>query len=247
MTYSPGGGAVAALGDIGNVSTMGAVDGQTINYNTTGSTWYPSTPATTLPGLSDVVFPSPPSTNDVLQFGGATWGAAAVAGGGNFVLQEKKVVSVAATQDLDFTGLDGNAVIAYVFFVQIVETIASSVNYFWEPNGIPNAGGNQSSERIAAFGGSITGASATIMYMAGIPATTGNGACIWMVVHPNAASVRAYHCFSIEKRATNSPQWRNYGGMWDDTSANLTSIKLNSNNAAGYNIGTIAACYKVTA
>ena len=168
------------------------------------------------------------------------------AAGGDLILQEKKVVAVPA-QTLNFTGLDGDSNIAYMFFVQVVETVATSVNYFWTPNGIPAAGGNQTSERVAAFGGVITGASAAIMYMAGIPATTGVGTNIWMTINCNSATSRAYHCFSVERRALNSPQWRNYGGMWDDVGTNLTSVQLSSNNVAGYNVGTIATCYRLTA
>lgn len=106
-----------ALNDLSDVTATGAIDGQSLVYNS--GSWAPATVtsgsgggATTLGALSDVNLNSTPQPLDVLQYNGSTsqWEPAAVSGGGGGT---SNVANLDDLTDVNATTPGNNQVLAW--------------------------------------------------------------------------------------------------------------------------------------
>ena len=84
MSYNPaaGGGGITTINAATDTSFAALASGNHMSYNAGTGKWHNASPVTLMNDMSDVNTAGL-STNDVLTFGGATWGPAAPAGGGS--------------------------------------------------------------------------------------------------------------------------------------------------------------------
>ncbi len=168
-----------------------------------------------------------------------------VVGGADWILIEKKLVT-GDTQDLTFSGLDGNTDEIYRIVGRIVVS-GSAEDVTLRPNGLST---NQDSLDIIESSSGITRAAPTSLSLS---ITTGSGevlhtfdATLWAKNNPN----------SIATNRTLQSEWGTYGttlpnrvgqsrGLWDEDSTNITSLVIHGEAADTIRDGSTVALYKL--
>lgn len=181
-----------------------------------------------------------------LSFSGTTLNAT---GGGSsgLTLVEHKTITANATS-VTFSSLDGNTDGVYRLVVKVLNNAASLTTYRLKPNGLTsNLYGQQ--QYVASSGGNAWGALDTGTVN---PAFISNGASLWVTgtvdiyARKNAHSIAApmlYTGFASSGDGS-SMLLHLVGGIWTDTSTNLTSLEYLASQANGIGDGSEFWLYK---
>lgn len=162
--------------------------------------------------------------------------------GNDFILIEKKLVTADVT-DVDFTGLDGDTDEIYRILGRIVVVGLEDITL--QPNNITT---NQAS-RFLQSGGSGTSADLLLANSEdGFDRLRTFDATFWAKKNPNGVAVnRVLHSFyTILAAATtqaNSPGFN--GAVWNETTTNVTSLRIHAATASGIKNGSTIALYKL--
>ena len=155
-------------------------------------------------------------------------------------LVEYKLVTANSTQQT-FNSLDGNTDGQYKLKARLKNNSGSTSVYSWRPNNVTT---NQQFQRLLVTGTSTPSASTgSVLAIHALNASVTGIADydIYARANPNSvASGRFYAGFSYDT----TPALKHYGGDWNDTSANITSIVINSDQTNGIGDGSELWLYK---
>jgi hypothetical protein len=239
-TFNPSNSALVQLVDTnGNPYTAGGGSGTVTSVATgTGLTGGPITTTGTVSLADTKVTPGSYTTaNITVDQQGRLTAASSGSGGGLVLIQVQSLSGDAAT--ITFSGLNGDTDGVYLLEFRIDTTNATS-GVFVRPNGATT---NLSDSRFFP-GGSDTSASEWELYH-----NSGNAATLtgWMVVYASKSIQSVAH-----------PRYSNFGliqdqsgivpvtgaGKWNESSTNMTSLVIFTNQATGIKAGSYAALYK---
>ena len=180
------------------------------------------------------------STTKFLNANGA-YSTPAGGGSGAWTLVEKKLITSNST-DVTFSGLDGNTDQVYFLVGRIKNASGATALYSWQPNGVTT---NQTYQRLLVTGTS-TPAASTGSVLAIHALNSGVNGVVQYTIHasdnPNSqATTRYYQGISFDT----TPALKNYAGNWNESSTNITSIVIHSDQSNGLGNGTELVLYKL--
>jgi len=164
--------------------------------------------------------------------------------GGGLILIEKKTITSASTS-VTFSGLNGDTDEVYFMMGRIIVPATGSNPWItWQPNGITS---NQTSYR--AFSTDIGGYakdSRSDLHIVNIAVgTTVNFRMdIYAKKNPHSVSVEREYQGSFWAWYGSDNALGTFGGRWNESSTNITSIVINSDVASKLGDGTTLALYK---
>jgi len=164
-----------------------------------------------------------------------------ISSGGGFALIETKRIS-AATTSVTFSGLDGDTDEAYylTFRIKFVGGIGKRLD--WRPNGLTT---NQASDRhYHADNNTHTRESYTSLVMTYSGGTADVLATGSMLIEAKTGLGRSYTVQAMHSES-GITHGMDVGGLWNETTTNLTSIDFVSSVANGIGADSVISLYKV--
>lgn len=187
--------------------------------------------------LPSQIVPPPIGPNDI-----ASRDYANAAGGGAWTYIRSVEVTGSAVQDIDLTGLDGDSDERYLLLFDLLWGGApSAVEYWCYPNGSAISSGM--TERLYSSN-AANGSAENVnewRFAYNYSRVLGN-----MEIAASSGDRRMWHSRTAVPTSTASDATTNhYAGFWNDTSANITSLKLHASNASGFAVGSKVHIYKL--
>jgi len=167
---------------------------------------------------------------------GVTWDSYSGTNSGGLVTVEVVTASI-STDAFTFTGLDGNADLVYIILGRIKNGTGNAAEYNWKPNNITS---NQ-----AGFRGAATYSSLILGELAG------NGYITFQITiaaqnDPMAGAFpRTYTGTTSELTTAPTASGGAVGGIWTDTTTNITSIVIDGGITNGIGEGSTVAIFKL--
>jgi hypothetical protein len=193
---------------------------------------------------------APKAPNDATKYldGTGNYSVPAGSGGGGLTLVEAKTITSNSTT-VTFSGLDGDTDGIYLLLGRIVNASGASPFYSWRPNNVTT---NQLGQLSQFYNGNTNFVQQTsTLSFANI--NSGNTISFEMKIfaksNPNGqAVVRQYTGTTsgaiIAGTPGTNPVSGTVGGQWNDTSTNITSIVIVSDQTNGIGNGSTIALYK---
>ena len=149
----------------------------------------------------------------------------------------------AATQEVTFSGLNGDTDGTYVLAFTIKHTAASAIEFTIEPN---NTTSNQL-YRAHGLGDSNTietdsGGTLLFARSASINPSYASG---FFVMNAKTGVNRTLQGLSVWNESTAGMKTRTHWAHWTDTSTNITSLDVRASAANGLGAGTVLSLYKL--
>lgn len=165
-----------------------------------------------------------------------------------------KIEVTAATQSVTFgaggngifgRALDGNVDDQYVLMGRWVAGVAGTVFIRFRPNGISTS---QSNSYINSNNGGTppTAAEPADMSIAGSVSGLGAALSVNANLYAKTGFRRVYTSTVGVLGASSATQITTYGGGWDDTTTNITSLQIHADVASGIGVGTELFLYRVS-
>ena len=188
---------------------------------------------------------APKGDGDTSKFlnanGGYTVPAGGGGGGGLTLIEHKLITSDA--QDYTFSGLDGNTDGIYELICHFVARSGGGTTFSFQPNGVTT---NQSSNRFWADNGAEGKDAAGYLKINNVNANSYGMSRVtfYARANPNSVAVKRNYVCNFTYFADTGVAGI-MGGEWADTSANVTSIVLHSDQTDGLKSGTELFLYKL--
>lgn len=166
---------------------------------------------------------------------GTTWDSYSGSTSGGFVLTDVQTVA-SATTSVTFTGLNGNTDIVYLLIGRIKNATGGGVRYDWLPNNL--------STGQASFRGASSYATLVLGELAANGYVTFQATIAAQANPHSVAFPRTYEGSTSEVTTVPAATGGAIGGIWTDTSTNMTSIVVTASVASGIAEGSMIALLK---
>lgn len=177
-------------------------------------------------------------TDEVLteRSDGVNWQSYSGAAASGLVILDSQVVT-ANTSTITFTGLDGNADLVYIILGRLKNDTGGACRYDWLPNG--TASGQAGFRGASTFSSLVLGSLSANGYVS-FQATISSQA------NPNSvATPRTYSGYVSETTIAPTASGGTIGGIWNDTSTNITSIVIQASAVSGIANGSSIALFRL--
>lgn len=180
---------------------------------------------------------APKAPNDATKYLDGTGNYSVPAGGTTpgLILLSSTIVTAAA-QTVTISGLDGDAHANYLLLAKIANGANAAVLYDIRPNGLTT---NQTAVWETLNTGGRTNNTGSIIYLGGAPANA------WCTIECLIHAAKTINSISKPRAFTSRAEYPSttftflrVGGMWNETSTNLTSIDVHCDTANGIGDGS---------
>ncbi len=172
--------------------------------------------------------------------------ADASGGGGSFAFVERIIVAGSAVQNITFSGLDGDVDMYYRMSANMIHGDApNALVVTIEPNSsAPTA---FTAGRVVSNAGTLSGFHQAGLGIAG--AATENRLSWDMTVDAESGRDRIFrtHILLYDEPLTGIQFELDQTGVWDEAVTNLTSIRIETDDASGIGIGSVFTLWKMAA